>query len=223
MGRLNDPTINDYIPDKEAPIDINQFLPKTENTIIENIHIETTRTDLTETEIKRIVEIATEALQENDGVNDGVSDGVNNDDLLDLEDKPIEKVVETDGVNEGAVGGAIEGAIGGAIEWSGKSYTVNKNEREVKLEDVQPEVPQIGKILIQSNEINKVQKPYSPPPEEKVVGIAEKLMHGSQNNIRNIREMEKIFDNPDLPDNHTNPIFEAINKLQKHQNIIKKE
>ena len=95
---------------------------KTETDIV-NIHIETTRTDLSQDEINQITEITKDAIKEND--------------ILELEDKPIEKFDGVnDGVNEGISEGVNEGIKEPILDWSGETFTTATNEIEVKHEDI---------------------------------------------------------------------------------------
>ena len=88
-------------------------------TDIVNMHIETTRTDLSQDEINQIVEIAKDGIKEND--------------ILELENEPIVKI---DGVNEGISEGVNEGVKEPLLDWSGETFTTATNEIEVKHEDI---------------------------------------------------------------------------------------
>jgi hypothetical protein len=161
-----------------------------------------------------------------DGVNDCINDGVKKEELFDIEDKPIEKIIETDGVNEGTGDGVkvipenIQKDIGKALEnnfntnesfeWTGETFTIGTNEKEVKLEDiVPPKEIIVEKVLTETGEINKNNRVYLPPETPKV--------------IKNIEEIEKILIDPDTPSIEHMGLYEKLKIAEKHQNVIKKE
>jgi len=196
LERINDPAIND------DPVDLKQFenLGKNFNTVIENIHIETTRTDLNTEEIKQIVDIAQEALNETEKVN------IVKDDILEI-DETVKIDAVSDGVNDGVIGGAIEGAVGGAIgtipepsgkiyymnptynlpkkeesfEWTGQSTNVITSEPEVKIGDISPPKEIIPVKILTTEERIEIEKnellidPDAPPVEH--LTMIEKLKH----------------------------------------------
>ena len=191
LERINDPTINDYIPDRDAPIDINQFVPKIEK------------------------EVVNEPDDVNEGAIEGAVGGAKNDELLDIEDIPIERV-KNDGVNDGVSEGVNDGVnLNSAsvppekddkIGWSGQSFTVGTNEKEVKLEDIPP-------LIIKKEEIISVEK------EKK----SEEIQIISPQVIRNVEEIIKNFTDPDAPSNEHMEMYERIKKAEKHQNILGKK
>jgi len=95
--------------------------------VIDNIHISTTRTDLTEWEIKQIIEIAAEAVKEAD--------------LLELD----ENDVITDAVNDGVNDAVSDAAKDDLLDFSGDTTTITtmETEPEVTIKDVPPviEIP----------------------------------------------------------------------------------
>ena len=90
-----------------------------EGTTIDNIHISTTRTDLTQDEIKGVVEFVKDTLLEldesGDTINDGVSDAVN------------------DGVND-----TVNIQTEELLDWSGQTETVGTYKTETTVEDLPP-------------------------------------------------------------------------------------
>ena len=183
---VNDPSIND------DPVDLTQFekLANTENIPIVNMHIETTRTDLSSEELKQIVDFAQKTLNESDGVNDGVK----KDDILE-----IDETIKIEGINEGLNEGISEGVSEGVnihpeadfhekqtkkdnlLEWSGETFTVNVNEKEVKLEDISPQKEKIPVETLSKNQREEIEKnellidPDAPPIEQ--VDMIKKLKH----------------------------------------------
>lgn len=140
-----------------------------------------------------------------DGVIKGVNEGVKNDDLLDIEDVPIGNI-KNDVVNDGVKGLPLP--IGKVyytelkkepFEWTGETFTVGTNEKEVKFEDVQP------KIIVNKESI---------PPKliPKIIITDEELI-----------DIEKTFTDPDAPPVEDEEIYKILYKAEKHQNVIKKE
>jgi hypothetical protein len=216
MSRLNDPSIND------EPIDIGQFVPKKDlinkfeaDTKVHGVDAEAELTKRLEAEMQESYS-----------------------DVLEIEpDKPIENIggllladqlVSITPQQEPNPNYPITYVYGkpepDIIGWTGESTTVGENIQEVKLEDIPKEKPiTVETVLQKYNEVNKNNRTFTPPPEEKIVDVGAKLLHLAANPIRNIKEVEKTFDDPDSPSIAGNPIFDAINKAMKHQNIVKKE
>jgi replicative DNA helicase len=221
---VNDPAIND------DPVDLKQFdklLIKNEDVPIENIHIETTRTDLTVADYKGLLEFAQKTLNESEGVNDGVSEGVNdgakNDYILEIDEtEKIETV--TEGLNEGLSEGInntmsqpsgkvyyMNPAIGvskndGLLELSGDTVITKMNETEVKLEDVSQK----------NDEINK-KSPLILPQEYKLP--LEILTKEQREEI----ERNELLVDPDAPPIEQVDMIKKLKHFELHQpDIVKK-
>jgi hypothetical protein len=214
LSQITNPDINDNIKLNDEPVDLEQFIPKTDGQKIENMHIETTRTDLSETEIKQIYDIAKEAITETkktEGLieiegnveikteNDGVSEGVN------------------DGVSEGVTEelkqpwGTIVTTFGKPVfEWTGDTNTVNVTEKEVKFEDVSPpKETNVQGIVQKYDEINKNNPSYSPPKA---------ILNKEQ-----VEEIERELKNPDAPPVEHMGLHEKLKLIEKHQDIFNKK
>jgi hypothetical protein len=182
------------------------------------MHIETTRNDLSEIEIKQIYDIAKEVITEtnkteglieiegnveikieNDGVTEGVNDGV------------------TEGVNDGVTEGVkkpwgtIVTTFGKPVfEWTGDTNTVNVTEKEVKFEDVSPpKETNVQGIVQKYDEINKNNCSYSPPK--------------AMLNKEQVEEIERELKNPDAPPIEHMGLHEKLKLIEKHQDIFNKK
>jgi replicative DNA helicase len=180
-------------------------LPNTlEKVNFENIHIETTRTDLSETEIKQIVDIANEAINETEifeldgaieGATEGAIEGINKVYGIDAEEE-MRKIMESEAT---------------IFDWNGKSgSTTNEiiNQPEVKIEDVKPLQPPTGTteavLGALKHEINKEKavKPFT---------------------YYNVSEAENKFEDPDEIYDVNKSIRNMLIEERKNQNVIKKE
>ncbi len=148
---VNDPTIND------DPVDLKQFEKITEKKDVEiiNMHIETTRNDLSTNESENdngLIEIDENDVV-SDAVNEGVNEGVNN----------ITNPLKKDDL----------------LDWSGKTETVKTNEIEIKLEDL----PSKGMNLEKNIIVEEVK--FSPPKEkiiqEKIILSREEIEEAEKN------------------------------------------
>jgi replicative DNA helicase len=209
---VNDPSVNDHIPDKEAPIDIDQFTPKTDDAEIVNMHIETTRTDLSETEIKQIYNIAKEAITETKK-----SDGL-------IE---IDETVEIKTVNEG-VNIGLPSPIGkicyiepkkkdDLLELSGDTIIRKVIEVEVKLEDLPSKGMNLEKNIIL--EEVKLSTPKVIINSEKKEIISSKAIL----NKEQLEEFEKGLKNPDALPVEQMGLHEKLNLIMKKQDIFNKK
>ncbi len=197
---VNNPEINDN------PIDLSQF-EKKPDTVIENIHISSSR-ELSTEEIKQVVDFAQNVKNDgvNDGVNEGVSDGINDTTSDAVTDTVKDDILEIDGAIEGAIEGVSEGLNlhpeqklqekelkkEEPFEWTGETSTVNTTEKEVKLEDV------------------------SPPKQI----IPARIL--SREEIENIEKNELLID-PDAPSGEHKIMIDKIRNAELHQDILKKK
>jgi len=222
MGRLNDPSINDYTK-PDDPVDLTQFdkLVKTENTTIDNIHIETT-TDLSTEDLKQIVDFAQKTLNENDGVNDGESEGAKKDNIIE-----IDETIKIEGVSEGVNKGlnntmaqpsdkvyymnpAIDMSKKEPFEWTGETYTTATDEIEVKLEDLPSKGMNLEKDIVVKEVI------YLPPEHKLPLEILTKEQR------EEIEKTELLID-PDAPPIEQVDIIKKLRNFELHQpDIIKK-
>ena len=206
LSQITNPDINDNIKLNDEPVDLEQFIPKTDTEKIENMHIETTRTDLSETEIKQIYDIAKEAIIETKK-----TEG-----LIEI-DGNVEIKTENDGVSEGVNEGLKQpwGTIVTTFEkplfeWTGDTNTVNVIEKEVRFEDVSPpKETNVQEIVQKYDEINKNNPLYSPPKA---------ILNKEQ-----VEEIEKELKNPDAPPVEHMGLHEKLKLIEKHQDIFNKK
>jgi len=168
---------------------------------IETIHINTSRMDLSQEELKEIVEFAKEVvkekseeifeLDESEEINEGVSEGMN---------EEATNIVGG-GVNDG-VGDGVKIEDTSSFEWTGETITVNSNEiPEVKMDENIKLEPKI-ESKIEENSISRM--PLHKILEEK-------------------SDVEFKFVDPDAPQGDEKNIQEILAKLRKNQNVIKNE
>ena len=136
-GRTEAQKINDLLHQNNQPENNDDIKPQTEFENIDNIHISTTRTDLSKEEIKTVLEII------NDGVSDGVNDGVKPETLLEL-DESEEIVVLDDTVND-TVSDTVSDTVNDTVNsdllgFSGDTTTETVAEPEVITAESPPPV-----------------------------------------------------------------------------------
>lgn len=229
LGRVNDVSINDLLEKNkqpESPPEISpntDFHPETENhekeTLkaagIENIHISTTRTDISPDENRKLIEFIADTVKENEseGATEGAIEGTNNAGLLELdEDADIETLDDTvsDAVND-AVSDAVKPDL---LDWSGETFTnIEESPPEVKIEDIPP--------LVEKKSIDLTQfKPpavtvQEPPPEAKEV-------KSHANDMDDIMKMIKETD-PDEERGEHRTVHDMLVKKRDYQNVKKNE
>lgn len=210
MDKLNNDSINNTVGNTMAdPQKINELLrmnqlnefetPKTHDagSEIETIHINTSRTDLSQVELKGIVEFAKEVIREHneelfeldetegiiEGVNVGITKGVND--------------AVTDTANDAVIDGVSDG-VNSSFEWTGETIITNTSEiPEVKIEENTKIEPKIEENSIPRMPLHKIL-------EEKT-------------------DVEFKFIDPDAPQGNEKNIQDILAKLRKNQNVIKKE
>jgi replicative DNA helicase len=204
LGKINNESINDLLRENRKPEEIKpniDFHPEkdfhenqTKFDDIKNIHINTSRTDLSTEELKSIVNFARETI--NEGVN--TSNLLEIDETIDIE--TLDDVV-SDGVNDVVSDGVL-------LDWSGETFTYATNEPEVNLEDIPPIVKEKSIDLTQS----KAPKVFvqEPPPTK---------FEGNDDEI--LRKIQEI--NLDKPQGENKGVFEMLKKKHSYQHVIKKE
>lgn len=203
---VNDSSINDHIKLNDDPIDIDQFIPKTEKLLSEGV---------------------------NDGVSEGVNDGVKKDDILEI-DETVKIEGLNEGVSEG-LNNITAQPLGkiyymnpeyptydkpkndGLLDWSGETFTVNTNETEVKLEDISPPKEIIVETVLQKyDEINKNNRVYLPPEQKIPVEILSKEQ-------REEIEKTQLLIDPDAPPIEQVDMIKKLKHFELHQpDIVKK-
>ena len=191
ISRINDPALINTILDKEAPIDTEQFFKKNDNT--DNEYTETTKTE-------ELFEIDgnIETKIENKNVTENTTEELNN-----AMSQPSGRVYYMNP----AIGMPKKDDL---LDWSGETFTVNKTEIEVKLEDL----PLKETNIKENNIIEEVKS--SPPKQENIIP---KVTLSPEE----IKKIEDGFPDPDTPPIVHLGIYEKILLAEKHQNIIIKK
>jgi replicative DNA helicase len=181
-------------------------------TDIVNIHIETTRTDLSQDEINQITEITKYVTKE---------------DILELEDKPIEIF---DGVNEGVSDAINDDVKEPILDWSGETFTTAMNEIEVKHEDIKAgdviKPSETGPTYLPAgvftrDESNNIVV-LGVATESKITPVAKKIVSAKEK--IDISEVEKKLNfDPEEATPAKKHVFEMLCNKSKTQGVIKKE
>ena len=213
-----DDLLKDYLKSTGRTDTENIVTKKTEgitegaNEGITNIHISTERTDLTETEIKAIVEFANEAIKETD------------DGLIEIDESPeAQKNIE---VSEELQKSARLMAEQGdslkkepLLDWSGETLTHDEShDVEVTISDVPSVIyiPADNRIYA----INKaVESPPIIPNEKSKVDLTQSI----EEKNKNIFDIEKTFVDDDNAGHKQKHVFDILNNMSKNQNVVKKE
>ncbi len=190
------------------------------NNQIDNIHISATR-ELTNDEVKQVIEIANEAINESE-----------KDDILLLDNG--------DGINEGVTEGISEGIIHpeaqfheDQIKYDGASYGIDVEEAFKKeLEQMSTPFEWNGEsgsttndVTIQEevdiNTINVVSKTITQKCE--ILNI-ENIVQQNKQEVNNVNDIEKmLLIDPDEPQGNNKIVYNILQKMRDKQNVIKKE
>lgn len=210
--------------EKASQTKIHQAISKVydENKLIEKVNSDTVNDTDNDAEKRKIEEYKTafdKSFNNGDDVSgdiapmpDSLKEVVTTEkELLDIDETATDDknviIIENEGATEGVNEGTTEGVKNEPFEWTGETFTNDTPQPpEVKLEDVPTNI-------IEKSEENTVTTTEKPPTIEKNV-----IKNGNR------EELEKLLVvNPDAPSNGHLSAFDAIQKMAKHQTVVKKE
>ena len=177
---------------------------------IENIHINTTRTDISPDERKKLVEFVVDVVNEEEtkGTTEGATEGATDDGLLELDETETITDAVSDGVNEGV----SEGVNDDLLDFSGDTTTETVTETEVKLEDVEDKTAVEGMKTAHEMLKQPVYTPQISPP----------IVPPIKNN-QSISDIEKHFDDPDKVQDVNRNVHEMLRRERENQRVINKQ
>jgi replicative DNA helicase len=210
LEKVNNDSINDLLRQNKEPEDNSDIRPNTEFKNIETYHISTSRTDLSEDEIKSVLKIVDEAITENEGATEGAVEGANSSGLLELdENEDIEILDEgvSDAVNEG-VSDAVNDDL---LDFSGDTETHIEPQIDVT-QFVSPGISVVERSIVEFSTTVLDTNMEEPPKNE------------PKSDLTDDEEMARILaTDPDAPQEMDKGLQNMLVKKREYQYVKKKE
>jgi len=227
-GRTEAQKYNDMLRENKQPEDNDDIKPQKEFENIDNIHISTTRTDLSKEEIQTVLEIVNEAVGESEEKKMEIPDTVlksepteypfkeplipeKPDNLLELDESEDIEILDdavSDGVNEGVNEGVN---IDEKFEWTGDTTTKIVSEPEIPTPDERKELDKGWEELKDSG----LDKPFVPPT------IAEEFKAVNEDMDEVMKQI--LATDPDAPQGEDRSLGDMLVKKREYQQVRKKE
>jgi len=241
IEKVNSETINDYLRDNKRPEESpnddikpqTDFHPEAEHHAkeilrdagIENIHVSTTRTDISPDEHGKLIEFIAETVKESEGATEGAVEGASTAPLLELDENEDIETLD-DGVSDAVSEGVNDGVKPDLLDFSGDTETHiepqidNMTIRKVEEPNGEPVIPPVE--VKQPLDLTQFKSPGISVVDPPTVVKESHYIPPTDDNME--EEMARILaTNTDAPQGEDEGLQNMLVKKREYQYVKKKE
>ena len=241
IEKVNSETINDYLRDNKRPEESpnddikpqTDFHPEAEHHAkeilrdagIENIHVSTTRTDISPDEHGKLIEFIAETVKESEGATEGAVEGASTAPLLELDENEDIETLD-DGVSDAVSEGVNDGVKPDLLDFSGDTETHiepqidNMTITKVEEPSGEPVIPPVE--VKQPLDLTQFKSPGISVVDPPTVVKESHYIPPTDDNME--EEMARILaTNTDAPQGEDEGLQNMLVKKREYQYVKKKE